>query len=356
MRGSVTVTGPPAAIWRRKIGTTEPEEPSTLPNRTVAYRVAGCLAAAASTAHSASALEAPITVAGLTALSVETSTNVPTPVSPAIRATSRVASALLRIASTGFCSIIADVLVGGGVEDDRGAVLGEHLPHPLLLLAVGQHRDRGADVAVLLELADDLEQVVLGVVHQHQSPRAHPRDLAAQLGADRAAGAGDQHDLAGQVGADPLELLADRLAAEHVLDADLAQLAGDPQLPGAVAQQLEHGRRGPDRDPARAAGGDDARPQRARRRRDRDHDLVGLDLVEHPRQVGRRCRAEHLEPVLVLDPQLAGIVVEEADRAQQQLGVAHQLAHDQAAAVAATDDQRLARALADADAAHPARR
>ena len=32
--GSVTVTGPPAAIWRRKIGTTEPEEPSTLPKRT----------------------------------------------------------------------------------------------------------------------------------------------------------------------------------------------------------------------------------------------------------------------------------------------------------------------------------
>ena len=36
IRGSVTVTGPPAAIWRRKIGTTEPDEPSTLPNRTVA--------------------------------------------------------------------------------------------------------------------------------------------------------------------------------------------------------------------------------------------------------------------------------------------------------------------------------
>ncbi len=36
MRLSVTVTGPPASIWRRKIGTTEPDEPSTLPNRTVA--------------------------------------------------------------------------------------------------------------------------------------------------------------------------------------------------------------------------------------------------------------------------------------------------------------------------------
>ena len=41
MAGSVTVTGPPAAIWRRKIGTTEPDEPSTLPNRTVTKRVSG---------------------------------------------------------------------------------------------------------------------------------------------------------------------------------------------------------------------------------------------------------------------------------------------------------------------------
>ena len=41
MRSSVTVTGPPSAIWRRKIGTTEPDEPSTLPKRTVAKRVVG---------------------------------------------------------------------------------------------------------------------------------------------------------------------------------------------------------------------------------------------------------------------------------------------------------------------------
>ncbi len=39
--GSVTVTGPPAAIWRRKIGTTEPEEPSTLPKRTAQKAVSG---------------------------------------------------------------------------------------------------------------------------------------------------------------------------------------------------------------------------------------------------------------------------------------------------------------------------
>src|ERR671936_801210 len=102
MRESVTVTGPPAAIWRRKIGTTDPDEPSTLPNRTDAYAVSGNSAPAASIAHSASAFDAPITVAGDTALSVETSTNVRTPASPATRAITRVASALLRTASTGF--------------------------------------------------------------------------------------------------------------------------------------------------------------------------------------------------------------------------------------------------------------
>ena len=81
-----------------------------MPNRTVAYLVPGYRSAAASTAHSASAFEAPITVAGLTALSVETSTKFPTWASAAIRATTRVASALLRIASTGLTSIIVTCL------------------------------------------------------------------------------------------------------------------------------------------------------------------------------------------------------------------------------------------------------
>ena len=39
--GSLTVTGPSAAIWRRKIGTTEPEDPRTFPKRTEAKRVFG---------------------------------------------------------------------------------------------------------------------------------------------------------------------------------------------------------------------------------------------------------------------------------------------------------------------------
>ena len=67
--------------------------------------VCGCLRPAASTIHSAIALEAPITVRGLTALSVEIRTKRSQPDATAVSAVTLVAIALLRIASSGFASI-----------------------------------------------------------------------------------------------------------------------------------------------------------------------------------------------------------------------------------------------------------
>ena len=114
------------------------------------------------------------------------------------------------------------------------------------------------------------------------------RDLAAQLGADRAAGAGDQHAAAGQVAAGQLGLHPHRLAAEHVLHPHLAHLAHEL---GAVLEQLEDGRHRAHRDAAGAARADDARAQRAGRRGDGDQHLVGLDVVEHARELVAWCRA-----------------------------------------------------------------
>ena len=134
------MTGPPCSICERKIGTTLPDEPSTLPKRTITKRVVAWRWPAAATIHSAIAFEAPITVCGLTALSVETSTNRLTPAAAAVSAVTLVAIALLRIASSGFVSISGDVLVGGGVEDDVGLEPLHHLEHAVALLAVGEHR------------------------------------------------------------------------------------------------------------------------------------------------------------------------------------------------------------------------
>ena len=52
--------------------------------------------------------------------------------------------------------------------------------------------------------------------------------------------------------------------------------------------------------------------------------------------------------MLVLRSKLARIVIDEADRAQAQLGVAHEFADHQATAIAATDDEDVAGALGDA--------
>src|SRR5205085_7904144 len=134
-----------------------------------------------------------------------------------------------------------------------------------------------------------------------QSASTDSRYLAAQLAADRAASAGHEHDLAGEIGADALELHQQRLASEHVLDPYFAQLARDPQLTRSVLEQFEHRGCRADRYPPLATGGDHACPDRSRRRRYRDDHLAGLHLVEHPREILAGCRAEHLEPVLILD-------------------------------------------------------
>ena len=241
-----------------------------------------------------------------------------------------------------------DVLVGRGVEHDRRAVLGEDLAHALLFLAIRQHRGehRARHVALVLQLALDLEEVVLGVVDEHDLVRLHARDLAAQLRADRAAGARHEHRLARQVGAHPLQLHLHRLAAEHILDAHLAHLPRERAAAAAGLQQLEHGRQRPHRDAPRTALAHDARARGPGGGGNRDDHLVGLGLAEHTRQLLLGVAA-HLHP---FDPQpaLARVVVEKAHRLQAEPAVAHDLAQHQAPAVAGADDQHAALALAPA--------
>ena len=95
--GWVRVIGPPLAICSRNRGTTEPEEPSTLPKRTIARRgpAAGSSWARAWITSSAARLLAPITLVGRTALSVEISVKLATPASTEAVARTWVASTLL---------------------------------------------------------------------------------------------------------------------------------------------------------------------------------------------------------------------------------------------------------------------
>ena len=291
--------------------------------------MSGWRCCAASTAHSASAFEAPITVSGDTALSVDTSTNRFAPASPAAAATIRVATALLRTASIGFSSISGTCLYAAAWKTTPGRCSWNTSLIRTASRDVREHRRGAREVSLLLELAADLEQRVLGVLDQDQPPRRHARDLAAELRPDRPARAGHEHGLAGQVRADPVDLDAHGLAPQHVLDLDLAHL---PDEVHAAAQQLERGRQRAHRDAAPAARRDDLLPQHARCRRDRDHDLVRAGGVQHAVEVVGR--AEHLQPA---DPLalLARVVVDEPDRHVPELGVAPQLRDDLLPAVPA---------------------
>ncbi len=108
--------------------------------------------------------------------------------------------------------------------------------------------------------------------------------------------------------------------------------------------------------PRSRQAGDHARTDGARRRGDRDHDLLRLQLVEDSVQVVCRRRAEHAQAVFVLHSELTGVVVDEPDGPQAELRIARQLAHDQATAVTAADDQHIAGALGDPEAPDPALR
>jgi hypothetical protein len=98
--GSVTVIGRPSRNCCSKIGSALPLDPSTLPNRMITNFVLDP-SASASMNCSATSFEAPITLDGFTALSVESDTKTSTPCSAAASASVAEANALFSIASIG---------------------------------------------------------------------------------------------------------------------------------------------------------------------------------------------------------------------------------------------------------------
>ena len=200
------------------------------------------------------------------------------------------------------------VLVRRGVEDDGGTVGLEDLAHLGPVLHVREHGQRGREAALVHELPLDLEQRRLRVIDEHEARRADARDLAAQLGPDRAAGAGDEHGLARQVARDRVDVHFDRLASEDVLDLDRSDLAREVEVAG---DQLVQARQRLHHDALRARDVDDPLARFARRGRDRDQELVRTAVVEDVRQlVGRPEHADAVQAQVLL----ARVVVDQADR------------------------------------------
>ena len=217
-----------------------------------------------------------------------------------------------------------------------------------------QRQLREAFAQVLL----DAVQVELAQFVQHQPRRLEARHLAAQLAADAAAGAGDQHRLAAQRGADAGFVQLHRLAAEQVLGLDVAH---------ALVAALRVGQLGGAGHGQHRQAGGRGQLQRAAalRRRGRghgDHQVRGR--AAHLRVAHRVQRAQHLHAgnARML---LGRVVVEQAehgpallvDAGQQPLGGIAGAQHQRAADLGAAAGDARARvfvehAVGDAHHAH----
>ena len=179
------------------------------------------------------------------------------------------------------------VLVGRRVEDDLGPMLQEHLEHPMPVADVGEDRRGPRPV----ERHQQVVQVRLVVVEQRQQLRLEAPDLARDLGADRAAGAGDQHALAAQQIPHGGQVRLHLPAPEQVFDAQVAEIARGHAPVDELADRRQHA----ERHVRLLAQEGHLADQLARRRRDRQQHLVDR---ERPHERGDRGSvAHHGEPV-----------------------------------------------------------
>ena len=166
------------------------------PHRDEPGRDVGSRSADDSTIHSQTAFDWPITFFAFAALSVEISTKRSTPASIAASTSERVPRMLFddRLQRVRLEHRARACRRRRGTATSRLVAL-EDLPHLRAVAAVGEHRDRRLELALVDELALDLEERRLGLVDEHEPRGAEARELPAELGADRAAGAGDEHGL-----------------------------------------------------------------------------------------------------------------------------------------------------------------
>ena len=109
------------------------------------------------------------------------------------------------------------MLVGRRVEDRFHAVPQHDLGEPVGLADIAERGHQLQFRVFLAQLVFDAEEVALGLVESDQAGRLEARHLAAELRADGARGAGDQHRTAGDRGLHLGLVQAYLLAAEQIL-------------------------------------------------------------------------------------------------------------------------------------------
>ena len=224
------------------------------------------------------------------------------------------------------------------VEDHLGTSRREDLVQSSAVPDVAQDDLVGVEQGPPVDRQLDRVEGRLVAVEHHQLGRFEAVDLAAQLRADRAAGSGHQDATAGEVVGDRLDVGVELVAAQHVGQVDVADVADADVLGeqlGRRRQHLDvepglHGRAPHPADGLRVGAGD------------RDDRAVGSGRLDRITQVGRGAEDRNTaEPPVPL----VGVVVQDPDRVPLGVRVAQHRADQLATGLPAPDEQDLRPAL-----------
>ena len=346
MSGCVIVTGPPFAICLRNVGMTLPDEFSTLPKRTPTKRVDTSRRwPSDSTIHSQIAFDWPITVCGLTALSVEIRTNRSTSNSAASSATTFVATTLLRTDASGCVFISGTCLYAAAWK----TIVGPYFSNTSRRIAFASFTSTSLGTAAVKSRSSTSSRSI---------SKSGVSALSTRIRRD-----GPTRAICLQSSA-PIDPPAPVMSTVCPLryDATLSKSTSTCSRPSTsstctglicparfevAGDQLVEARQRLHGDVRRLSRLDDEPARLAGRGRDRDQHLVRLELADEPRQVGHR--AEHPHAVDARVP-LARIVVDEADRRVREHPRAVHLLDDQPAGIPRSDDDHLFAARDDTEA------
>ena len=183
------------------------------------------------------------------------------------------------------------VLVRAGMEDDARPLAGEHLLDQRRVLDVAHDRRQRQLRETVGERGLDRVDRRLRQVEQHELRGTEAGDVPAELGADRAARAGDHHHAIAEPFAQARVVEDDRIAAQQVVELDRAN-RGQRR---AAADQVLVRRHGQHLDARVGADLRDAAAHAVRGRRQRDDHLAHAVLLRPRRQA--RDRAQHAHAV-----------------------------------------------------------
>ena len=203
-----------------------------------------------------------------------------------------------------------NMFVRRSMKNDLGTVRLKDRCHQCFILDPAQYRPASIAAELIVKLHLDVKQVCLVGIHENQHPRSEANDLPAQLGPDRSSATADQDDFTVEIPPDFPHVELNGRAPQEIFIIDIPQgLDADPPI-----DDLSYSRQGLVGDPTGLADIDDPAYLIPRGGWDGNQDLFDLFVFDDPGKLIQRTQNRY---AVDRAPVFFRIVVDETDDADR---------------------------------------